>query len=313
MSELALPTFVLKEAVTAAVPLVLAGYGELVNERAGIINVGIEGLMLMGCIGGFGVALLTGSAWLGVGGAVGAGVALAAVFALATVWFRADQVVAGTALTLLASGLSTTVWTALQPRLAPGAAIPALFEPVTLPPALTRIPLIGPALFAQYGLFYVVFALGVLLWIGLRGTRAGLIIRALGDLPEACQAAGIRVRVWRTGCLLFAGACAGLAGAYLSIMRTHSFNVNMTGGQGFLVLALVIFGRWSVGGLVAGALLFGGLDGLQAYLRGPASPIALPHQLFEMLPYVATLAALAVMARGRPGPAFLGRPWPEDD
>jgi simple sugar transport system permease protein len=143
-------------------------------------------------------------------------------------------------------------------------------------------------------------------------TRVGLVVRALGDAPDACDAAGIRVRWWRTGLVVLAGGLAGLAGAYLSTMRGHTFQINMTDGRGFLVLALVIFGRWKLGGLVGVTCAFGAVDGLQSYLAAlPGATKAVPHQVFEMLPYVATLGALGVMARGRAGPLWLGRAWPE--
>jgi simple sugar transport system permease protein len=157
-----------------------------------------------------------------------------------------------------------------------------------------------------------VILLAIAAYLLLNRTRFGLIIRALGDAPDAADAAGIRVRLWRTGCVLTAGACAGLAGAFLSTMRTHSFQINMTGGQGFLVLALVIFGRWKIAGLIAGTLLFGALDALQTYFTGiPGAMQTIPHQLFDMLPYAATLLALAFLSRAKTAPLHLARPWPE--
>ena len=167
----------------------------------------------------------------------------------------------------------------------------------------------GPVLGDQYLLAYLTMALvGALAW-ALRRTRAGLIVRALGDAPDACAAAGVRVRAWRGGCLLFAGACAGAAGAYLSIMRTHSFVPLMTGGQGFVVLALVIFARWRLAGLVLGCLAFGALDSLQQHLQGLGLNAVVPYQLFKALPFVVALAALAIMARSAAGPRELGRSW----
>jgi general nucleoside transport system permease protein len=305
--------FVLHQAVLFSTPLLLAGFGELIAERAGVINIGIEGLMLMGCIAAYAAAVFTGSAWVGIPAAIIAGMIFAAAFAVVSIWFRADQIVTGTAINILAMGASTTAWVMLQKFVQRHhAQPPAMFEPVTIP-WLSKIPVLGPALFEQYALFYAVIAVGVLVYVLLEFSRFGLVIRALGDSPDACDAAGIRVRSWRTALVLSAGGCAGLAGAYLSTMRGHSFNVNMTGGQGFLVLALVIFGRWHVGGLVAGTLLFGVVEGLQSYLTSiPGAAAVLPHQLFDMLPYAATLAALAVLSRTRAGPIYLARPWPEE-
>jgi ABC-type uncharacterized transport system permease subunit len=305
-------TFILKQAVTSATPLLLAGFGELLAERAGVINIGIEGLMLMGAIGAYAAATLTGSAWAAIPAAVLAGMLFVSLFAAVAIWCRADQIVTGAALNILAFGASTTLWHALQTRMGTqGITPPALFNPLPIP-ALSTIPFIGPILFNQYGLFYFVILLALLV-ATINRTRTGLIVTSLGDAPEACDAAGLSVRWWRTGLTLFAGACAGLAGAYLSTMRGHSFQVNMTGGQGFLVLALVIFGRWKLAGLLAGTLLFGALDGLQSYLAAiPGATTKVPHQLFDMLPYAATLVALGILTRSRGGPIYLAVPWPPE-
>jgi len=300
---------ILQQALVGAVPLALAGSGELAAQRAGVINVGIEGLMLGGCIAGFAVAVLSGSAWLGLGAAVSAGALLAAVFALVTVLGRADQIVAGMAVNLLAVGASGTAWAWLQSsghgQLGPGAA----FAPLTIP-GLDALPFLGEALAGQYGLAYVTVVLAALLAWMLARTRAGLIVRALGDAPDACAAAGVRVVAWRIGIVIAAGACAGGAGAYLSLMRVHGFAPEMTGGQGFLVLALVIFGRWRVSGLLAGCLLFGVLEAVQQHLQGRGLTAVIPYQAFKALPYLAALAALTLLSRSAPGPASLGQPWP---
>jgi len=288
--------FMLRQALLGATPLVLAGYGELVAQRAGVINVGIEGLMLMGCIAAYAGAVATQSAAMGVAAAIAVGVLFALLFAIVTIWCRADQIVTGTAINLLALGASTTAWGVL--RNSSNNTPPPLFEPIV---------------FGQYWLFFFTLALGVAIWVWLRFTRAGLIVQALGDAPDAANAAGVRVRLWRTLIVLGAGACAGLAGSYLSTMRGHSFQINMTAGAGFLVLALVIFGRWTLPGLVLATLLFGALEGLQAYLSAlPNATAHVPHQLFEMLPYAATLIALAALTRSRSGPIYLGRSWPEE-
>jgi len=185
-------------------------------------------------------------------------------------------------------------------------------------PWLSKIPVIGTALetiFSQYALFYIAIAAGVVLYILLTHTRLGLIVRALGDAPDACDAAGIRVRWARTLILLFAGAASGAAGAYLSTMRNHDFVFGMTAGQGFLVLALVIFGRWNIAGFAAGVLAFSAIDGLQSFFTSTPTGQALIapqyRHLFDMLPYIATLVALAVLTKSRSGPIHLGRPWPE--
>ena len=302
-------TFLSKQAVGAASPLVLAGLGELVAQKAGVINVGIEGLMLVGCLAAYAGAGASGSGMEGVLAAAGAGAALAMVFALATVFLRADQIVTGTAVNLLAVGIVGTAWRWVEARF-PVLPAGAGFEVAPIP-RLAGLPLVGPVFFQQFGLTYALGALAVVVWAVLRFTRGGLVIRALGDSPEACDAAGISVRWARAGCVVFAGALAGMAGAYLSIMRTHSFTTGATGGRGFLVLALVIFGRWNVWGLVAGCFLFGGVEALEQYWQAGPPPAWLSLHAFGMLPYVATLVALAVLTRHRKGPAFLGKPWPE--
>ncbi|MEI8197270.1 MAG: ABC transporter permease [Phycisphaerae bacterium] len=311
--------FIMQQAVTASVPLTLAGIGELVAERAGIINVGLEGLMLIGCIAAYAGAAFHGVGYHGILAAAAAGMILAALFAWVTIWARADQIVAGTAINLLAAGLSATAWAYLEPRIVD---LPASAGFVRTPiPGLAQWPIIGPIFFDQYGLCYVLGTLLLAVWLLLARTRAGLILRSLGEAPDACDALGLPVRWWRTGAVLFSGLTAGVAGSYLAIMRNHQFTPDMTGGQGFLVLALVIFGRWSIPGLLLGCLFFGALESLQQFLQG-SEPFRqflllhlgierLPYQLFKMLPYVAALLALALFTRGQGGPAALGKPWPE--
>ncbi len=317
-------TFLAQQMIAAAVPLVMAGIGELVAELAGVINIGIEGLMLTGCIAAY-TAASCGYGSIGLCAGILGAMALAAMFATVAVSGRADQIVCGAAINILAVGASGTAWAVFQnwrQKHDMSVSLPhgAGFHKWPLP-FLSRTPFFGPALFDQYTLCYVTILLGILVWWLLRYARLGLIIRSLGDFPEACQAAGIRVRAWRWGAVLFAGGCAGAAGAYLSIMRTHSFAADMTGGQGFVVLALVIFGRWNLFGLTAGCLLFGFINALQqvlqtarytAHNRLLESLQHIPFQWFQMLPYAAALLALAVMAKNRPGPRALGRAWPPE-
>ncbi len=321
-AHVSLFTFISRQAVLAAAPMILAGTGELLAETAGVINIGIEGVMLLGCISAYLAAATTGSGALGLLAAIAAGLIAGSLFALVTVIGRADQIVAGAAMNLLAVGVSGSAWMLFQnarananlPTSLPLGAGFAAFSPAWA----DHIPYFGPVLLHQYGLFYAAVLLAILAAIALRYTRAGVILRALGDSPEACEAAGVGVKRWRFGVLLLAGACAGAAGAYLSIMRTHTFASDMTGGQGFVVLALVIFGRWRVWGLVAGCLLFGAVNSLQQslqtlrYTQHSAIMHALatlPFELFQMLPYVVALIALAILSRSAPGPRFLGIPW----
>jgi len=285
---------ILVQALVSATPLTLAGLGELTAQRGGVINVGIEGMMLLGAITAFAVGM-TGNPYLALAAAPLAGMALGLVFALATIVFRVDQIVCGMAINLLAVGISGTAWVALQNH-----------ELTALPDAAAFHRLWGQ----QYGLTYVVAGLCVAWWWALGRSRAGIIVRALGVSAQACAANGIAVRRWRVGLVLLGGACAGTAGAFLSIMDIQGFEPGMTGGRGFLVLALVIFGRWRVEGLVAGSLFFGALDSLQVHFQGLGFDRYLPYQAFQMLPYGAALCALAVLSRSAPGPAQLGRPYP---
>ena len=300
----------LAQALVAATPLILAGLGELVAEKAGVLNIGIEGLMLTGCIAAFTVAGMTGNPWLGLLAGILAAMVLGAGFAAMTVSARADQIVAGMAVNLVALGLSGTVWRLVQERdlteLPPSAGFAR-----TWAGSWSDLPLLGPLLFGQYGLTLVTLALAVGLAWTLRRTRLGLGLAAVGESPAAAAAAGIGVRGWRWSAVLVAAGCAGAAGAFLSIMRTHSFVPHMTGGTGFVVLALVMFGRWRVGWLIGGCLLFGFAEAGQQHLQSLPAARAVPYQVFQMLPYLVALVALALLSRSAPGPAALGKPWPE--
>ena len=307
----------LAQAVTAAVPLMLAGLGELCAQRAGVLNVGIEGLMLTGCIGGFLGAALSGHAFIGLMVALSAAAALAALFAWVTVVMRTDQMVAGMAINLLAVGGSGTAWLIAQSH--GFADLPAdagfsrsavpLVDPLTQA-WLGDLPLIGPFFFDQYVLAPLTVVAAIAAWWMLRFTRSGLIVHALGDAPDACAAAGIAVQRWRFAMIMVAGAMAGAAGAYLSIMRTHGFSPLMTGGNGFVVLALVIFARWRVLSLAAACLGFGFIDALQSHLQSRGLNQVVPYQLFQALPFIVALLALALMRRGSTGPRVLGQAWP---
>lgn len=283
--------FLLRQTLIGATPLMIAGLGELVSERAGVINIGIEGLMLTGCFCAYAVTALTGSYALGLLAAPLAAMLLALIFALVTVALRADQIVAGTAVNFVAAGLTATAWRAIEPRL-------SQTHIATLP--IAPLQLLAAAL--------VIFLCFVLRW-----TRAGVIVSALGENPDAVDAAGVPVRRWRIGAVLFGGLCAGVAGSYLSLFRTSGFSPDQIGGRGFLVLALVIFGRWRVTGLIAACLFFGLLDDAQRLFQGTGvSSFKGAEDLFRMIPYAATLAVLALLSRGHAGPAALARPWPPE-
>lgn len=306
------------QAVTASTPLILAGCGELVAERAGVLNIGIEGMMLTGCVTAFAVTAATGNGWLGLMAGILAAMAMGALFAVMAINARADQIVAGMAINLLAIGVSGALWRSLQAHDVTEMSQTAGFERSWLPHAwqltawLTDLPVVGPLIFQQYGLSLATVGLLMLTWVMFRRTRLGVVLDALGQAPDAAAAAGEPVRAWRWGAVLFAAGCAGAAGAYLSIMRTHAFVPEMTGGKGFVVLALVMFGRWRVGWMVGGCLLFGITESVQQHLQSLPGSRAWPYQTFQVLPYVVAIVALACLSRSAPGPAALGKPWPAE-
>lgn len=286
-----------------AVPLWLAGTGELVVQRGGMVNIGIEGMMLSGALAGWVVAVTTGSPWLGLLAAGLTGMALAGVFAVVTLVFDADQVVTGTALNLLAIG-ATGAGIKLAVAEGWGGRQVSFFEPIHVTDAFGAL--------NQFGLFYATILLMLAAHLFIRQTRWGVELTALGEYPRAVVSAGLRARWRRAGCVLFGGLTAGLAGSYLSIMFTHEFTDQMTAGRGFLALAMVVFGRWQPVGLLAGGLFFGYVYALQNHLhvfsRSEASPWMPPSQILEMAPYVLTLLVLAGFAgRTRP-PAALAQP-----
>ena len=294
---------VLVTVVTAATPLVLAATGELVAERSGVLNLGVEGMMVLGAATAFAVAYETDSTILGALAGAGAGLGLAALFGLLTVGLAANQVASGLALTILGSGLSGLVGTGyvgLKRDPAPHLDLPVLSD----------LPGIGRLVFGEDAFVYLAAALVAGVSYGLWRTRGGLILRAIGDDHAATHALGLPVRRVRVLAVLFGGACAGLGGAYLSLAYTPFWAPAMTAGRGWIALALVVFASWRPLRLAAGALLFGGATVLQ--LHAQAAGIGLPGQLLSALPYLATILALVLLSLGKRGggslsPASLGR------
>ncbi|HJR65701.1 MAG TPA: ABC transporter permease [Gemmatimonadaceae bacterium] len=291
----------LEASVRTATPLALAALGETVVERAGVINIGLEGIILAGAFG----ALVGASAGAvgGIGAGVLAGVATAAVFAAFALGARADQIIVGTAMTLLATGITGTVY-----RTAYGAAGAALSIPTIAPlpiPVLSDIPLVGRALFAQPVFTYAVYLLIPALWWFLYRTHLGLALRAVGEAPEAARTAGIREGRLRLGAVLFGGMLGGASGASLVLAQSGTFAEGMSAGRGFIAIAIVVLGRWHPVGVGLAALLFGAASALQFFFQ--AMGWQLPYQFFLMLPYALTLILLGVR-RGRGAtPAALGQ------
>jgi len=292
--------------ITAATPLLLAAIGELVTERSGVLNLGVEGMMAMGAACAFAIAITSDSTVLGIVGGVGAGVGLAALFALMTLGFAANQVACGLALTILGLGASGLVGADFV-----GARRDAM--PKLWIDGLSDIPFIGPIVFGQDVFVYASFALVAGVWWFLFHTRAGLTLRAVGDNHVSAHALGSKVLWVRLWAVLFGGACAGLAGAYLSLVYTPFWVDGMTAGRGWIALAIVVFSSWLPGRLVIGAYLFGSVSILQLYAQGAG--IGLPSQLMSSLPYLATILVLVAIAGTRArarAPACLGVPFVPD-
>jgi len=292
----------LAAAVRVATPLLLGATGETITERSGVINLGLEGIMLAGAL----AATLGATAWgpwSGVACAIVAGMLLAAVFALLAVGARADQIITGTAITLAAFGLTGTIYRQVYGSGGAGLTIPTLKSLAI--PGLSHIPILGPALFDQPAPTYLALLSMPIVWWVLFRTRLGLALRAAGEGAAMARAAGVRTNLVRSGATVVGGGFAGLAGASLVLAQVGSFAEGMTAGRGYVAIAIVVLGRWHPGGIALGALLFGVATALQFLLQ--ALGLDAPYQLFLMLPYLLTLLALAGAVGRVRAPADLGR------
>ncbi len=293
----------LEAAVRLAVPLLLAALGELIIERSGIINIGTEGLMLCGAFGGFAIAVASGSVWLGAAGGGAAAACVGVLFAYFVVVRRADQIVVGTAINLLALGATGLAVRALYPGMAP---VSPTFGTVAVP-LLSELPVIGGALFRQTPYVYLCLLITPLLAFALARSRPGLRLRAVGECARAADAEGVGVSRTRFAAVLLGSLLAGLAGSALSLAQSNTFTEGMTAGRGFIALTIVIFGRWRPGGIVLAALFFGAASALQHRLQARGTD--LPYQLTLMLPYVLTLLVLALASGRSSAPADLGKAY----
>ena len=305
MSE-AVPLF-LEASVRTATPLALAALGEVLVERSGVINIGLEGAIIAGAFGAL-VGAGTGSVTAGFVAAAMAGAVIGAIAGGFIAWLRADQIVTGTAITLLGLGVTGLLYRTIYGAAGAGLSIPTL-APLHIP-VFSRIPWIGSALFAQPPSTYLVYLLVPLLWAGLFRTHGGLAIRACGENPTAAIAAGIDVRRIRFICLIVSGLCGGLAGGTLVLAQSGTFIEGMSAGRGFIAISIVVLGRWRPVGAVLAALLFGAAMALQYLLQ--AMGWSIPYQLVLATPYVLTLLALAGLAGRVTAPAALGRMEPEE-
>jgi simple sugar transport system permease protein len=286
MMDNLIPIFV--AAVAAGTPMVFAALGELVTEKSGVLNLGVEGMMLMGAVTGFAVASQTGNPWLGAVAGMVAGAAMALIFAVLTLNLMANQVASGLALTLFGIGLSAFLGKSYE-------SVSLVVAPPPAIPLLSQIPVVGPLLFNYHVLVYVSWALfAVIAWF-LYKSRAGLVLRSIGESPESAHAIGypvIRIRYLAT---LFGGAMAGLGGAYLSEFYAPLWVEGMTAGRGWIALALVVFATWRPARVMIGAYLFGGVTIAQFFAQGAG--VSIPSQFLSALPYLATIVVLVFISR----------------
>ncbi|MDQ3375902.1 MAG: ABC transporter permease [Actinomycetota bacterium] len=294
---------VLAATIRNATPLVFAALGGMFSERSGVVNIGLEGLMLISAFAGVVGAFLSGSAWIGLLFAVGAGLLFGLVHAVMCVTFEADQIISGTAINLLALSGTAFLMVIVFNQ---GGTSPDVekFDPVAIP-LLSQIPVIGSALFYQSLLVYLMYAMVPITFFVLFKTPFGLRLRASGEMPEAVDTAGVSVARMRYYGVALSGMLAALGGVYLSMSLLSSFSENMTGGRGFIALAAMIFGRWHPVGAFGAALLFG-LGGAVA-IRVP--PEAIPNEFIQMIPYVLTIVVLAGFGGRAIAPAAVGKPY----
>lgn len=300
--DLALLTAFLASAVRVATPLLFAALGETISERGGVINLGIEGAMLAGALAAA-LGAQEGGVWAGTLAALLAGMLVAGLFALIAVRAGADQIITGTALTLGAVGLTGAISRRAFGSAGVGLTLPTF--PALALPGLSRIPVLGPAIFTQSVLTYLGFLAVPLFWWVLFRTRWGLELRATGESARNSRAAGVRVGRMRTVGVLIAGGMAGLGGASLVLAQVGTFAEKMTAGRGFIAIAIVVLGAWNPARVLAAALFFGAAMALQFLFQSRGSGV--PYQLFLMLPYLLTLATLAGAWGRTAAPADLGK------
>jgi len=294
------PVLLIASLMVAATPILLAAIGELVVEKAGVLNLGVEGMMITGAVVGFAIGVNTGSPAIGFVAAAAGGAALSMLFGLLTQYLLSNQVATGLALTLFGLGLSALIGKPYE-----GIKSPTL-QKLDLGP-LSDLPVVGPILFGHDPMVYVSLLLVLGVWWALKYTRAGLILRAVGENHDAAHALGYKVVHVRLAAIAFGGACAGLGGAYISLVRVPQWVEGLTAGAGWIALAIVVFASWRPWRALLGAYLFGGVSVLQLNLQ--AAGLAIPVEYLSMSPYVITIVVLVfISARGQHGaPGSLGR------
>ena len=293
----------LASTIRNATPLIFAALGGLFSERSGVVNIGLEGLMLIAAFAGVVGSFLTGSALVGLGFGLAAGLAFALIHALMCITFEADQIISGTAIILLALGGTGFLMVEVFGSGGTSPRVPG-FKEVPIP-VLSDIPLLGPALFDQSLLVYLMYALIPITWFVVYRTPFGLRLRATGEVPEAVDTAGVSVARMRYFGVALSGLLAACGGVYLSMGILSAFTEGMTGGRGFIALAALIFGRWNPIGAAAAALLFG--FGTAVTFQVPQD--AIPVEFIQMLPYILTIVALAAFGGRAIAPAAIGKPY----
>ncbi|MBW2049824.1 MAG: ABC transporter permease [Deltaproteobacteria bacterium] len=291
--------------IRMATPIIFATLGEIITERAGVLNLGIEGTMLLGAMTGFLVTYGTGNLLLGVLAAAVVGMLLGLLMAILAVHLGLSQHVSGLGITVLATGLAMFIY-----RLKIGSpTVPPTVEPfkqVSIP-LLSKIPIVGEGLFTHYSLTYLAILLVPIMSVFLYKTKMGLIIRTVGERPIVADTVGVNVIGTRTACVVLGGAFMGVGGAFLTLAHQNMFLIDVIGGRGWIAIAMVIFGNWDPGKCIAGTLIFGLLDALQLRLQGMGLEIS--HDIFLMLPYVLTIIVLIVASRKASIPAGLLKPY----
>ena len=291
--------------ITASTPLLLAATGELITEKSGVLNLGVEGMMLIGAIAAFATAVSTGSALLAILAGAFSGALVASIFAVLTLIFLANQVATGLALTIFGVGLSALIGSNFV-----GIALEPL--PKLNVDGLSTIPILGKILFNHDVLVYLSFGMIFLVGWFLSKTRAGLILRAVGESHDSAHALGYSIITVRYLAVIFGGFMSGLGGSYLSLVYTPLWAENMTAGRGWIALALVVFGTWRAGRVAFGAYLFGAITILQLHVQGWGINIA--SQFMTMLPYIATIVVLVLISRDKGrirmnAPQCIGKPF----
>lgn len=308
--EQSLLTAILATGVIAGTPILFAALGEILSEQAGVLNLGVEGMMLVGAVTGFMITLQTDNQWLGLAAAIVAGGLMALIHAFLTISLRANQVVSGLALTIFGTGLSGYLGQSLI-----GKPLLATFKPVSIP-VLSQIPLVGASLFQHDLLVYLGYVLVAVCWFMLYRTKTGLKIRAVGENPGAADAAGINVASIRYLCVILGGMLAGVGGAYLSLAYAPSWLENMTAGRGWIAVALVIFATWNPTKAFLGGWLFGVVDVLGFHLQ--TLGITVSSFFLKMLPYIVTIIVLIIVSRETKkrhvaAPSALGIPYNREE